>query len=58
MANSKLGISLLMSGLGIVWSRIITGLFYAPSVSSNEWNAPLRLIELFFGMFLPHGLVF
>ena len=40
MANSKLGISLLMSGLGIVGTGLLLGLFYAPSVSSNEWNAP------------------
>ena len=29
-----------MSGLGIVGAGLLLGLFYAPSVSSNEWNAP------------------
>lgn len=40
MDNSKLGLSLLVSGLGIAGTGLLLGLLYAPSVSSNEWNAP------------------
>ncbi|RAH15454.1 MAG: hypothetical protein CMB56_002940 [Methanobacteriota archaeon] len=40
MDNSKLGLSLLISGLGVAGTGLLLGLFYAPSVSSNEWNAP------------------
>tara|TARA_B100001996_G_scaffold45139_1_gene32582 strand:+ start:268 stop:996 length:729 start_codon:yes stop_codon:yes gene_type:complete len=40
MANSKLGIMFLMSGLGVAGAGFLLGLFYAPSVSSEEWNAP------------------
>ena len=40
MANSKLGLGLLISGLGVAGTGLLLGLFYAPSVSSQEWNAP------------------
>ncbi len=40
MDNSKLGLSLLISGLGVAGSGLLLGLFFAPSVSSEEWNAP------------------
>ncbi|MED5485848.1 MAG: hypothetical protein VYE59_04455, partial [Candidatus Thermoplasmatota archaeon] len=40
MANSKLGIMFFMSGLGVAGAALLLGLFYAPSVSSEEWNAP------------------
>ena len=64
MANSKLGISLLMSGLGIVGTGLLLGLFYAPSVSSNEWNAPEAYRIIFWHVptawtsFLTFGMLF
>ena len=64
MANSKLGISLLMSGLGIVGAGLLLGLFYAPSVSSNEWNAPEAYRIIFWHVptawtsFLTFGMLF
>ena len=53
-----------MSGLGIVGAGLLLGLFYAPSVSSNEWNAPEAYRIIFWHVptawtsFLTFGMLF
>ena len=64
MDNSKLGISFLMSGLGVAGMGLLLGLFVAPSVSSEEWNAPEAYRIIFWHVpaawtsFITYGMLF